>query len=47
MFNAKTDIHAVSVNDEPLYSLQLLITQLYTMTSRTDGWLLHCSWKYP
>ena len=32
----------VSVNDKSLYTSQVLIMQLYTRASRTEGWLLRC-----
>ena len=33
----------VSVNDQALYTSEVLIMQLYTMASPTEGWLLHCT----
>ena len=32
----------VSVNDKSLYTSQVIIMQLYTRASPTEGWLLHC-----
>ena len=32
----------VSVNDKSLYTSQVLIMQLYTRASPTEGWLLCC-----